>query len=410
MAKTIVVPVHYATIQAAVDSASRGDTVYVLNGVYHEEIYYKDHLWLIGQDSLRTIIDGDGLWGGFCCEGEDVHIEHFKITHCSVAVYDYDNTYRSNQKKVGFVVRNNVIEDCVSAVVYFYWNAGGQPAIIENNVFKRCGTAIAMARAETTVVIRNNSIYWCDMGMDFNTYSKPQIYNNLVAGCNTIGIQINAGKGAIINNTIVNNGGAGIYVTHEPTIIRNNIICFNQTGIRDYYSGAVSEYNDVYGNGTNYGIAQGKHDLSCDPLFSDTLQYALRANSLCIDAGDPRSDYGNEPPYNGKRIDLGAYGNSGRATRSNPHIACRDTVNLGSYTVLKDSVLTVTIYNTGTTVLNLDSIQLRGECFTLLSSASDRIRPADSVRVAVNFSPRQVSAYAAELVVISNDERTPCVG
>ena len=38
--------------------------------------------------------------------------------------------------------------------------------------------------------------------------------------------------------------------------------------------------------------------------------------SAAIDAGDPQSDYSNEPSPNGKRVNLGVYGNTPYATRS----------------------------------------------------------------------------------------------
>lgn len=38
--------------------------------------------------------------------------------------------------------------------------------------------------------------------------------------------------------------------------------------------------------------------------------------SIAIDVGDPQSDYSNEPSPNGKRVNLGAYGNTPYATRS----------------------------------------------------------------------------------------------
>lgn len=36
--------------------------------------------------------------------------------------------------------------------------------------------------------------------------------------------------------------------------------------------------------------------------------------SPCIDAGDPASDYSNEPAYNGGRINMGRYGNTSTAS------------------------------------------------------------------------------------------------
>jgi hypothetical protein len=38
--------------------------------------------------------------------------------------------------------------------------------------------------------------------------------------------------------------------------------------------------------------------------------------SLCIDAGDPNSDWSGEPWPNGKRINMGAYGGTGQASKN----------------------------------------------------------------------------------------------
>jgi hypothetical protein len=38
--------------------------------------------------------------------------------------------------------------------------------------------------------------------------------------------------------------------------------------------------------------------------------------SPCIDAGDPDSDFADEPESNGQRINLGAYGGTEQASKS----------------------------------------------------------------------------------------------
>lgn len=40
------------------------------------------------------------------------------------------------------------------------------------------------------------------------------------------------------------------------------------------------------------------------------------ADSPCIDAGDPASEFGLEPTPNGGRINMGAYGNTPQASNS----------------------------------------------------------------------------------------------
>ena len=55
---TIVVPDDYKTIQEAIDNAKRGDTIYIKNGTYFENLIIERPIRLIGEDKNITIIDG----------------------------------------------------------------------------------------------------------------------------------------------------------------------------------------------------------------------------------------------------------------------------------------------------------------------------------------------------------------
>ena len=55
---TIVVPDNYETIQEAIDAAESGDTIYVRNGTYYENIFINKTVSLVGEDPETTIIDG----------------------------------------------------------------------------------------------------------------------------------------------------------------------------------------------------------------------------------------------------------------------------------------------------------------------------------------------------------------
>ena len=51
-----------------------------------------------------------------------------------------------------------------------------------------------------------------------------------------------------------------------------------------------------------------------DPKAKKWVKDAV--NSPCIDAGDPKSEYKNEPKPNGGRVNMGAYGNTKEASKS----------------------------------------------------------------------------------------------
>ena len=57
---------------------------------------------------------------------------------------------------------------------------------------------------------------------------------------------------------------------------------------------------------------RGYFDETTGALASDYQ----KGQSPALDAGDPKSDYSNEPMPNGHRVNLGAYGNTPWATMS----------------------------------------------------------------------------------------------
>ena len=139
-------------------------------------------------------------------------------------------------------------------------------------------------------------------------------------------------------------GGGAIQLQTGILNVDNSIFYANDGG---------SPADTIYGNGgdtanlaysnidtnkiANIGTVNvGTGILNTDPLFVDPIDNDCRLKSLyghwevssgswsndlvmspCIDAGDPGSDYSNETRYeNGKRINMGAYGNTEQASKS----------------------------------------------------------------------------------------------
>ncbi|MEI7901809.1 MAG: hypothetical protein WCK89_16265 [bacterium] len=140
-------------------------------------------------------------------------------------------------------------------------------------------------------------------------------------------------------------GGGAIYTKGSPLYMTNCIFWANSssvsTGVQVYATaGTVTVgYCSLPGTGADEIYAGGtltlSHVITEDPLFADAAGHDFHLKSSggrwtpgswvkdavtspCIDAGDPASSYALESEPNGKRINLGADGNTAQASRSKP--------------------------------------------------------------------------------------------
>jgi autotransporter-associated beta strand protein len=149
------------------------------------------------------------------------------------------------------------------------------------------------------------------------------------------GCYINDGTVVIENATVVRSSASGsavggaIYRAGGTVSVNNSILWDNPQGD---FTGTIA-----FSNSCSTSLTAGvQGNLTNDPLFVDTTYYHLQSkagnyvggyfsggswgksptNSPCIDAGDTNSPYALEPEPNGRRVNLGAYGNTPQASLS----------------------------------------------------------------------------------------------
>jgi hypothetical protein len=139
------------------------------------------------------------------------------------------------------------------------------------------------------------------------------------------------------NCTVVDGCGTGIRYGGGVISLTNCIVSGHTNDLIDFPTnqlGAVSNlYYSFIGNGDNAGT---NGCITGDPLFVDNTYYHLQSvrgnytngyfsgggwgvsesNCPCIDAGNPDSDFSLEPSPNGHKINMGAYGNTPKASLS----------------------------------------------------------------------------------------------
>lgn len=244
--KKVVVPHDFPTIHAALGEVGEGDTVFVTNGVYKENIALSDNVVLMGQDMLKTIIDGSRK--GPCVIGADgAIIKNFTIIN----------------GKNGILCKNT------------------RPIIERNLIIDNKGAGILAL------------------------ISLPDINNNVIYRNEWTGIFLESVRGtrtAIDHNIIIENGYCGINCSNRSEVlIRNNIIMGNkQYGLYVAAEARKSRiiYNDIYGNRMhfNHTAVVNETNMSREPLFLSPafpeFNYFLKPVSKCKRTGENGTDIG----------------------------------------------------------------------------------------------------------------------
>jgi len=199
----------YQHIQDAVDSATRGDIVFVYNGIYFENIFINSTIQLLGEKRETTFIDGNKVGDViFIDESADgVLISGFTIQNAgnisAGGEVDAGIELHSNYN----IISNNIVTDHRSGI--FFW------------------------------ISKNNNIT-----------------NNIIQNCDRAGIDFLSGiNNTIIYNIVRNNLDWGICVFADGNCYNNHIIknhiYNNDKGLTIYHSNNFVHMNNFYDNGIN---------------------------------------------------------------------------------------------------------------------------------------------------------------
>ena len=410
------------------------------------EVQERSAIEIIGEGKIKDcVIQGCKIerYLGVICLAYGAEIENCLVKNNMSGIFCYDST----------AIRNcDFVDNYGGPAILCEGNNGD---IVWSNILANEGGGIVLVQSSPIIsncVIKDNSIlaehdgFGLGGGISCFFESNPSIENTLIEGNYAEfgggGIYCEADSHAsLLNCDVLGNKslmiGGGIWVFDESSLdVKNSIIVENISSLGNQIAQEYPQYpgnsmvtlnfnclqirnGDVF-DGESLQVAYGKGNLFDAPSFtisgywddSGTSEdwtddiwhsgdYHLLPDSPCIDAGDPASDYSNEPWPNGGRIDMGAYGNTPEATGSRDGL-----IPLGFVTINKTRIgrttfeyeLAVIVRNSNAFDMTNVQMQLKDWDAAVLSVSDDSI--------VINTIPAGVTITSTDTFKIVVDRST----
>ena len=224
---------HVKTIQEGIDNASSGDTVYVYNGTYYENIIVNKTIDLIGEDMNNTIVDGAGSGRVVKVTASSVYVTDFTIQngfYSGIVLYSSDNT----------ITGNNISNNNWYGIRFYYSSSN---TITGNNISNNMDDGIILQYSSNNTITGNNISNNGD-GIFLRESIDNTITGNNISNNNNDGICLYDSSSNNITRNNASNNNYGIclsYSSSSNAIYHNNFL--------NNYQNAKDEGNNLWDNG-----------------------------------------------------------------------------------------------------------------------------------------------------------------
>jgi parallel beta-helix repeat protein len=294
MPATIIVPDDYPTVQAAINAANPGDTVFVRNGVYEEHIEINKTITLTGESNQNTIIlaDSGSIGCGIYITGSNVTLQNFNITSgagpLGAGIVSVGGSGYSDDS-----VRNNNIA-CASNVACDTLDISSDGNTVEGNqIFVRNETSSGIGVISSDNTVFNNTViggWTCIIvvvGDDNNVSDNLVSGQTLSGGFSDIGAiaLLQTSTDSVVGNTLINNElGLSVAFGSGCSVYHNNFINNTQQALTE--NGSLVLFDNGYPSGGNFWSDYNGTDLYSGPFQNVTGSDGIGDTPYVIDTNN----------------------------------------------------------------------------------------------------------------------------
>ena len=164
----------FLTIQDGIDFAQIGDTIFVKNGIFFENIVIDKSINLFGENQNHSIIDGRNAGNVIKINSDNVVIRNFTIQNSGIYFPNSGINLSSNNN----LIENNVlIDNFYGMTLYYSSNNFISNNVIENN--NNCG--IYMISSSYNIILKNilENQFYNGIGV-YDSSNNNSIKNNKI--------------------------------------------------------------------------------------------------------------------------------------------------------------------------------------------------------------------------------------
>jgi parallel beta-helix repeat protein len=250
-------PADFNTIQEAINGASDGDTIYVYNGTYYENILVNKTVSLVGQDRGITIIDGQGNGNVVSITAGNVSVHGFTISNSGIHPY-HSGIFIDGPCATGSnISHNNILNNNDGVSLYYASNN-----LISNNIMSfNHYNGIVLYSSGNNLISNNIISYNYYYGVFLYSSGVNMIVSNTISS-NYYGIYLySSDRNLVSGNNVSASQLVGMYISYS---VNNTVYHNNFSNMKNVQSDRMNDWD--YGGEGNYWNGYTGQDLNQDGI------------------------------------------------------------------------------------------------------------------------------------------------